>query len=208
MGLAKEGQLLTGRTNTRQNDHAAWLHPAIKELMEETNVTFSDLKAIGITGGPGSYTGLRVGVAAAKGICYVQQIPLIAVSTLQLLAAGVRAQAKGLILSLIDARRDEVYAGLYDPDLNPIQPDQARFLNPAFFSELPHEHPVVLTGNGANKTFAHTATNKNFFVLESKQSLEDLALITYKKFLKGTFENLAYYEPAYLKDFYLPANGK
>jgi len=176
--------------------------------MTETNVAFSDLKAVGITGGPGSYTGLRVGVAAAKGICYVQQIPLIAVSTLQLLAAGARAQAKGFILSLIDARRDEVYAGLYDPDLNPIRPDQARILNTEFFHELPHEHPIVLTGNGAAKAFAHIATNKNFFVVESKQSVEDLALITYKKFLKGTFEDLAYYEPAYLKDFYLIAKGK
>jgi len=208
VGLAKEGQLLAGRTNTRQNDHAAWLHPAIKELMTETNVAFSDLKAVGITGGPGSYTGLRVGVAAAKGICYVQQIPLIAVSTLQLLAAGARAQAKGFILSLIDARRDEVYAGLYDPDLNPIQPDQARILNTEFFRELPHEHPIVLTGDGAEKTLAAVGANKNFFLFESKQSVEDLALITYKKFLKGTFEDLAYYEPAYLKDFYLIAKGK
>lgn len=199
--IAREGLILAQRESTRQNDHAGWLHTAIQELMTEAGLSFSELQAVGVADGPGSYTGMRVGLSAAKGICYALNIPLISVSSLQLLAGTVAEQATDLILALIDARRQEVYAGLYDKDLNLIQPEQAVILEPGSFQELFLTREVVLTGNGASKAISIIEKN-DLRMLESGQTGNTFALLTYKKLLSEQFVNLAYHEPRYLKNFY------
>ncbi|MFM7670989.1 MAG: tRNA (adenosine(37)-N6)-threonylcarbamoyltransferase complex dimerization subunit type 1 TsaB [Bacteroidota bacterium] len=201
IGIARNGELIAQRENAQQQDHATWLHPALREMLSEIGASTADLEAVGITEGPGSYTGLRVGMAAAKGICYAEKIPLIGISTLQLLAAGARDEAEELIIALIDARRDEVFAGIYDRSLNNIQPDLAMIPGPDSFADLRTTRRIALTGNGAAKTSAPVGT-KTFFVIESKHSLKNLALLTYKKFVIKSFADLAYHEPVYVKDFY------
>jgi tRNA threonylcarbamoyladenosine biosynthesis protein TsaB len=207
IGIARNGELMAQRENLQQLDHAAWLHPAIREMMEEKGLTTSQLHAVGISEGPGSYTGLRVGMAAAKGICYAENIPLIGVSTLQILAAGARDESDNLIIALIDARREEVFAGVYDKSLNNILPDQAMIPEPGSFQHLSNHYPIALTGNGAEKTISKLGT-KDFFLINSKHPLKHLAIITYKKFINKSFSDLAYHEPAYLKEFYSTAKDK
>jgi tRNA threonylcarbamoyladenosine biosynthesis protein TsaB len=202
VSIAREGNVLAQRQNETQNDHAAWLHIAIQEVLEESGIQLDQLNAVGVTAGPGSYTGLRVGMSAAKGICYAKNLPLIAVSSLQLLAAGVKDQAEGVIIPLIDARRDEVYAGYYDSNLNLIRPEQALILQPNCFKDLVEPNKkIILTGNGTSKTLP-IVDSKDFFLIESKHPEKNLALITYEKFYNRAFADLAYFEPVYLKEFY------
>jgi tRNA threonylcarbamoyladenosine biosynthesis protein TsaB len=208
VSIAREGNVLAQRQNETQNDHAAWLHIAIQEVLEESGIHLDQLNAVGVTAGPGSYTGLRVGMSAAKGICYAKNLPLIAVSSLQLLAAGVKDQAEGVIIPLIDARRDEVYAGYYDSNLNLIRPEQALILQPNCFNDLVEPNKkIILTGNGASKTLP-IVDSKDFFLIESKHPEKNLALITYEKFYNRAFADLAYFEPVYLKEFYTTAKDR
>ena len=208
VSIAREGNVLAQRQNETQNDHAAWLHIAIQEVLEESGIQLDQLNAVGVTAGPGSYTGLRVGMSAAKGICYAKNLPLIAVSSLQLLAAGVKDQAEGVIIPLIDARRDEVYAGYYDSNLNLIRPEQALILQPNCFNDLVEPNKkIILTGNGASKTLP-IVDSKDFFLIESKHPEKNLALITYEKFYNRAFADLAYFEPVYLKEFYTTAKDR
>ena len=207
VGIARDGNLLLHKENDHQQDHAAWLHGAIQSLLNESGISLNEVNAVGVTAGPGSYTGLRVGMAAAKGICYAQNIPLICVSTLQLLAAGVEAEDANLIISLIDARRDEVYAGVYNRDLEPLQPECAMILEPNSFQDLLPFSPIALTGNGATKAMKWLSS-KHFRIEASKQPIKYLASITYKKFLSRDFADLAYHEPVYIKEFYTTAKDK
>lgn len=207
VAIAREGELLAARENIRQNDHAAWLHKAMQDLMNETNISFSALEAVGVTDGPGSYTGLRVGLSAAKGICYAQRIPLITVSSLEVLAAGVADEAEDLIIALIDARRDEVYAAVYDRTLKVILPEQPMIVTPASFQELPIDNKIILTGSGAKKTL-EKIKNKCFMLIESKSINKKIAVLTYKKMFSRSFSELARHEPNYIKNFYLDTKGK
>lgn len=208
VSIAQEGNVLARRQNEKQNDHAAWLHVAIREILEESGILLDELNAVGVTAGPGSYTGLRVGLSAAKGICYAKNLPLIAVSSLQLLAAGVKEQTEDVIISLIDARRDEVYAGYYDANLNALRAEQALILRSDCFNDfLAPDKKIILTGNGALKALSLLAA-KDFTLIESKRHDKNLALITYEKYCISSFVDLAYYEPVYLKEFYTTAKDK
>jgi tRNA threonylcarbamoyladenosine biosynthesis protein TsaB len=208
VSIAREGNVLAQRQNETQNDHAAWLHIAIQEILEESRIHLDQLHAVGVTAGPGSYTGLRVGMSAAKGLCYAKNLPLIAVSSLQLLAAGVKDHAEGLIIPLIDARRDEVYAGYYDSKLNLIRAEQALILQPDCFNDLLESNKkIILTGNGASKTLSIIGS-KDLCLIESKHPEKNLALITYEKFYSQALADLAYFEPVYLKEFYTTAKDR
>jgi tRNA threonylcarbamoyladenosine biosynthesis protein TsaB len=207
VGIARDGALLAQRENERPHDQAGWLHPAIESMMQETGLQMKELQAVAVTSGPGSYTGLRVGMAAAKGICYAQQIPLISVSTLQLLAAGVQAAAKDIIIALIDARRDEVYAGVFDNALTPLQPEQALILDPTALMPWRAQPHVVYTGNGAKKT-GELLGIKDFTLLVSKNGALNFAQIASKKYENKDFADLVYHEPVYLKEFHHTAKDK
>lgn len=207
VALTRDEKVLASQENARLNDHAAWLHPAIRSLFEKTDISMEQLDAVSVTAGPGSYTGLRVGMAAAKGICFAKQIPLISISTLQLLAAGVQEEATDVIVSLIDARRDEVYAGVYDRDLQPLQPEQAMILGPDSFKQLREKDSVCFTGDGTEK-LERLLGIKQFLLLNAKNLIEKQARLTYEKFQRADFADLAYHEPVYLKEFYTNAKDR
>ena len=120
--LADDGKPLAIRSNPQTKDSAAWLHNAIKDVLGEKNLGLSQVHAIAISEGPGSYTGLRVGMATAKGICYALNIPLITVNTLQMMAAAAQGGDANLLCPMIDARRMEVFTAVFDQQLNEIQP--------------------------------------------------------------------------------------
>ena len=207
VALTRDQTILACKENVQKNDHASWLHPAIRSLFEETNLEMNQLNAVAVTAGPGSYTGLRVGMAAAKGICFAQQIPLISISTLQLLAAGVSAEATDVIVALIDARRDEVFAGVFDRDLQPLQPEQAMSLDPGSFKTWRENHRVIFAGDGALK-IERLIGIKDFLLVAPKHLEKKLAQLTYEKFHRAEFADLAYHEPLYLKEFYQAPKDK
>lgn len=201
VALASDSEVIAFRQNEQSYEHAAWLHPAIQSLFMETGLNAARLDAVGVTAGPGSYTGLRVGMAAAKGFCFAQQIPLIAVSTLQLIAAGAQEEAQEVIIALIDARRDEVYAGVFDRNLQPLAPEQAMILGPDSFQQWRAKNQVLFTGNGAQK-IERLLGSSQFNVTTSKNLIKKLTEISYNKWVAAEFADLAYHEPAYLKEFY------
>lgn len=202
VALSNDSEVIAFRQNEQPYDHAAWLHPAIQSLFSETGLNPTQLDAVGVTAGPGSYTGLRVGMAAAKGFCFAQQIPLITVSTLQLLAAGAQEEAEEVIIALIDARRDEVYAGVFDRNLHPLVPEQAMILGPESFQQWREKNQVLFTGDGAQK-IERLMGIEQFSVAPSKHLIKKLTEISYKKWAAAEFADLAYHEPAYLKEFYI-----
>ena len=179
--------------------HAEKLHLFIAEVLSENNLKFSDLKAVAVSQGPGSYTGLRIGVSSAKGFCYALNIPLIAVDTLQLLAKQIQIE-KGIILPMIDARRMEVFTAFYDKNFNQIRNVQAEIIDENSYAEI--DEILHLVGDGTEK-FKTTLTNDKF-VFHSNviyPSAKEMSALSYEKFQNHDFVDVAYFEPFYLKDF-------
>jgi len=186
--------------NNSEYSHAERLHVYIDEVLKTAKVTIDQLEAIAISKGPGSYTGLRIGVSAAKGLCYALSIPLISVPTLEALAHQVEAP-KGVIIAMLDARRMEVYSAIYDSDYNEIRPTEAEVLTSESYDDLLELSPVYFIGNGVAKT-KDIITHKNALFIEDKlPSAKQMCALSYDKFNKNDFEDVAYFEPFYLKDF-------
>lgn len=202
VALSKAGKTLAIREMAEQNfSHAEKLHVFIEELLLETDVTFQDVKAVAVSQGPGSYTGLRIGVSAAKGLCYALSVPLIAVDTLEILARKINI-SNGTILPMIDARRLEVYSAFFDSNYTKIRETKAEVIDEnSFQEELEILH---LIGDGAMK-FKEILTDEKFKYYPEIQfpSAADMSLISFQKFQNNQFEDVAYFEPFYLKDFVL-----
>lgn len=189
--------------NENQKDHAAWIHDAIGELLQKHGCTLQQLKAVAVTAGPGSYTGLRVGMATAKGLCYVLNIPLITESTLKVMAFAAMEQVPGydgLFCPMIDARRMEVFTAAYDKKVNEVMKPQPMVLTNESFEEM-LSGPMVFFGSGSNK-FKEIANNVNASFLHVKHHAGHLFLLAKMKFEASDFTELAYAEPAYLKEFH------
>jgi tRNA threonylcarbamoyladenosine biosynthesis protein TsaB len=207
IALGEEERVIDVVMNENQKDHAAWVHEAIQQLLKKHDRTLQQLSAVAVTAGPGSYTGLRVGMATAKGLCYVLSIPLITESTLKVIAlAGTRqlettVDYDGLFCPMIDARRMEVFTAVYDKDLNEVMNPQPMVLSQESFSHLLKERRIVFFGSGSNK-FRDLVNNVNASFMNVKHSAADLALLAHKKFAAGDFTELAYAEPVYLKEFH------
>lgn len=202
VALSKDGKTLAIREIAEQNfSHAEKLHIFIEELLLETNVTFKEVKAIAVSQGPGSYTGLRIGVSAAKGLCYALSIPLIAVDTLEILARKINI-SNGTILPMIDARRLEVYSAFYDSNYAKIRETKAEIIDENSFQE--ETEILHLIGDGAMK-FKEILTDEKFKYYPEIQfpSAAEMSLISFQKFQNNQFEDVAYFEPFYLKDFVL-----
>ncbi len=181
--------------------HAEKLHVFIEDILKEAGITVRDLKAIAISKGPGSYTGLRIGVSAAKGLCYALQIPLISVDTLQVLAQKV-TQNDGLIVPMIDARRMEVYSAVFDSNHKKIMEVQAEFLTEDSYADI--TETIYFVGDCQEK--CQTVLTKDNFVFLPEivfPSANEMSPISYDKFTQNDFEDVAYFEPFYLKDFML-----
>ena len=202
--LAKDGKGLSLEKNEKQKDHAAWLHLAIKEIFEKNNLELKIVDAIAVTVGPGSYTGLRIGMAAAKGICYALNKPLITLNTLLVMANAAKNEKADLLCPMIDARRMEVFAAIYSKDLQIIKKPAAIELNEKSFDKELSAHSICFFGNGSSK---FQSINKNQQAIFSKIFSDASAMISLSagKYKQKEFADLAYAEPLYLKEFHGPA---
>lgn len=197
--LAENEDCLCLLTNTRQKDHASWLHTSIKQALKETGKTVCDLNAVGLTAGPGSYTGLRVGMAAAKGLCYALKIPLLLLNTLEAMAGTAVSAGTDYICPLLDARRMEVYTAVYDKDLNQILPPCAMTLDEHSFSSYLERHSIVFFGNGKTK-LELLITNQRALFADMPFNASYVAKKVFAKYCYLEFADLAYAEPVYLKN--------
>jgi tRNA threonylcarbamoyladenosine biosynthesis protein TsaB len=203
--LSEDDHVLLLETNDRQQDHASWLHAAIASMFEKTGRSLQQLDAVAVTIGPGSYTGLRVGLSAAKGFCYALQIPLIAVGTLEIMAYAVKDEAHGLLCPMIDARRMEVFYAVYDNQLTEIIKPAAMVINEKSFNDLLFNHFLIFSGSGSSK-LQTILTHSNASFSQKVASAIHLSAIAAKYFQLTKFTDLAYVEPLYVKEFYSPAH--
>lgn len=200
VAVAKDGETLLCREIAELGySHAEKLHVFIEEVLKELNLKFRDLDAVAVSQGPGSYTGLRIGVSAAKGLCFALDIPLIAVDTLAVLASQAKV-SDGLIVPMIDARRMEVYSAVINADLEKIREVEAEIITEESFSDL--DGTVYFVGDCAEKCKS-VLTRENFIFLEDivYPSANDMAALSFDKYKKSDTVDVAYFEPYYLKDF-------
>lgn len=199
--------------STEQKNHASFVQLAIQTLMEQQQVPLSETAAVSVSSGPGSYTGLRVGLATAKGICYALNKPMIMVNTLEVMAEAVRMQlragslsipSEALVCPMIDARRMEVFTALYDQDLLQIQPPHALVLKEESFSEVLAKRPVVFSGSGHYK-FKALMHQPHAIFTDVQHNASHLAVLALKNYHNKQFADLAYSEPLYVKEFFDPS---
>jgi tRNA threonylcarbamoyladenosine biosynthesis protein TsaB len=203
VSLARAGKVIAIKEVNDGYTHAENLHVFIDEVLEKAGKSPKDLNAIAVGSGPGSYTGLRIGVSAAKGLAYALQIPLIAVNTLQTMAAVAVQKNKSDILfcPMLDARRMEVYAAIFDKDLNTVKETSAQIL-PEALSFFETGKPICFFGDGMPKCKELLSQIPNSVFLEGiVPSASGLAELSNERHSKGQFEDVAYFEPFYLKNF-------
>ncbi len=206
LALAEDGLILSKKELNEHNIHASHVTLFIDELMHLTGKTYSNLTAVAVSQGPGSYTGLRIGVSTAKGLCFALDIPLIAVNTLQAMAAGLLEKTslrneKTLLCPMIDARRMEVYTALFDRDLATIENIQAKILDETSFDKYLKNHTILFFGDGAEKCKPLYSHRPNTTFIEFENSASYLGVLAEQKLKSGDIEDVAYFEPYYLKDF-------
>ena len=199
--LSKNDESLGVKINSSQNDHASWLQPAIHNLLLEHGVELKDLAAISVSAGPGSYTGLRVSMATAKGLCYALQKPLITIGTLQLMANAAIHLEGDFFCPMIDARRMEVFIALYDGNLNEIIQPHNRVLSETDFSDVLEKGKIVFFGNGSDK-FSELLSHPNAIFRTLEITAQQMVGLAYHYFNEKKFADLAYSEPFYTKDFF------
>lgn len=212
VSLCREGVPLMTLVNDQTLDHAAWLHTAINKLVTHNKIKLRDLDAIGISNGPGSYTGLRIGLSAAKGICFSLRLPLLLVSTLELMAIAAlnrapreQSGASVYLCPLIDARRMEVFYALYDKQFHIIKEPQAAILSQDFFSDLLQSKKILFFGTGSTKLHDMLSHENAIFNIEINHDASEMSTVSEKYFTQNQFADLAYAEPFYVKGFHSPA---
>ena len=197
--LSRDGQAIMVKEYAGEGyTHAEKLHVFIGEALEDAGITFKDLAAVAVSRGPGSYTGLRIGVSAAKGLCYALEIPLIAIDTLSLLARKITVE-HGSIVPMIDARRMEVYSAVFDAGFQNTREIRAEIITTESFKEL--DAPVHLLGDGADKCREVLTGDKFIYHDVLYPSAQEMAPLSYDKYKKSDTVDVAYFEPFYLKDF-------
>ncbi len=200
VALSKDGKLIQSKEDYNTSySHAELLHVFIEEVLQQAGVALKELDAIAVSKGPGSYTGLRIGVSAAKGLCYALGIPLIAIPTLTALAHQV--QENGLIIPMLDARRMEVYSAIFDQQHQQQRATQAQILEENSFAEELAATKVYFIGNGVAK-FEEICQHPNaVFIADKLPSAKETSVLAAEKYKQKEFEDVAYFEPYYLKDF-------
>ena len=201
VSIANNGKtIVLKELNDGSYSHAEKLHEFIKQVVEEASIKLTDLKAVAVSKGPGSYTGLRIGVSAAKGLCFALDIPLIATSTLQALALSVSI-SEGLVIPLLDARRMEVYSSVFDSINNEIREVKAEIIDENSFQEFLDKQQSYLVGDGVEKCKEIIKHKNAVFVDDKLPSSNEMSFLSFEKFKENDFEDVAYFEPFYLKDF-------
>ncbi len=219
--------VLAARESVVERSHAAMLTVFIQEAVSEAGISVGDLSAVAVSRGPGSYTGLRIGVSAAKGICYGAGVPLIAIDTLKLMALKVTGMLnpgphendtgnKGadnlpvlmgpcsdnvLLCPMIDARRMEVYTALYDIEGGLVKDVSAEIIDESSFRDIPDEQKILFFGDGSDKCKDVISHPNTHYIPDIYPSAVQMAELSHKAFAEGRFEDTAYFEPFYLKDF-------
>lgn len=211
VALASEGALLGIKKSHEEKSHASQLSIFIRDLLKENGIEASGLDAVAVSMGPGSYTGLRIGVSTAKGLAYGSNIPLIGIGTLALLFSGahqnqsvsrfLKKNESALLCPMIDARRMEVYAALYTAGEKVVEKVSARIIDEKSYFESLEIQPIVFFGNGAEKCREMITHPNAFFVDDIETSAEYMVPLSENSFQQKKFEDLAYFEPFYLKDF-------
>ena len=208
IGVSKDNQLLALAENSQSNTHANFVQVAIADVLAKSNLNINQVDAVAVTMGPGSYTGLRVGLSSAKGIAYAIGKPLIGISTLALLAQHaskhpivIQNKETIQVFCMIDARRMEVFGAIYKADNTIILPEQSIVLDKAYFDALLSNGPVLCAGNGAIKS-KEMASHPNLHFMEASYQISDFIQLAHLKWENQDFEDIAYSKPAYLKDFY------
>ena len=201
IGIGLNGTLVDESINTTQQEHAGFLQPAIQELCQRTGIGLKSLAAVSVMNGPGSYTGLRVGLAAAKGICYALKIPLICINTLDWIAFGNLSDNLDLVCPMIDARRMEVFTGLYSREMNRIHEPSALVLDEQSFSAQLAEQRIGFVGNGADK-WKNICQHPHAVFPEAIHNAGHFAKMSLQAYHLKQFADLAYAEPFYTKEFF------
>jgi tRNA threonylcarbamoyladenosine biosynthesis protein TsaB len=201
VSIADSGRVIASKElNNGNYSHAEVLHPFIAQILEEVAISKDKIDAIAVSKGPGSYTGLRIGVSAAKGLSFALNKPLISIDTLTSLSYAVTIN-KGVIVPMLDARRMEVYAAIFDKEHQKIREIKAEIIDNTSFAEELERGEVYFLGDGAQKC-KETITHKNAVFVDDKfPSSIEMAELSYQKYNNNNFEDVAYFEPFYLKDF-------
>lgn len=208
VALSRDRKLIDFKEINARNIHAEVITLYIDELLVNQNLTYNDLDAIAVSSGPGSYTGLRIGVSTAKGLCFALDKPLIAIETLEAMAYGVitadgfKQDENLLLCPMIDARRMEVYTALFDTSGNRVRETAADIIDEQSFSSYLANHKILFFGDGAEKCKSVLGANPNALFLDDfANSAIHLTSKAAQKFELHQFEDVAYFEPFYLKDF-------
>lgn len=207
VALANEGRvILCKEIADKDYSHAEKLHFFIDEIISETGITYQDLSAVAVSQGPGSYTGLRIGVSAAKGLCYALNIPLIAVDTLESLARqlAISIPENALIVPMLDARRMEVYSAVFNSKFEKAREIQAEIITEESFQDV--NNPIYLVGDCTEKCKPVLTSDKFIFVENIVYpSAREMCALSFESHKKSDTVDVAYFEPYYLKDFFFPS---
>lgn len=200
VAISHNGKLVSVAEKAEQGyTHAENLHVFIRQVINETGISMNDIAAVAVSKGPGSYTGLRIGVSAAKGLCYALDIPVIVTDTLKILATQLKTD-NGFIVPMLDARRMEVYTAVYDASFEVISPVSARIITPDSFSE--YTETLHFLGDGAEKCRDVITNPKAVFHTDILYpSAKEMCQISYLQYENKDFADVAYFEPYYLKEF-------
>lgn len=207
VALAEHGSVLAYKEVEQRNIHAEAITVFIDELFKITGKNYHDLDAVAVSCGPGSYTGLRIGVSSAKGLCFALDKPLIAIETLEAMAEGIAAQSTFdnnniLLCPMIDARRMEVFTAVFDINGNRVKPTSAEILDEKSFNDLLRTNKMLFFGDGAWKCKEILSANPNVQIItDFTNSARYLNKMAAKKYAANNFADTAYFEPYYLKDF-------
>lgn len=201
VSLSKNGKVIALKEiNDGNYSHAEKLHVFIDAVLNEVGIKMQQLNAIAISKGPGSFTGLRIGVSAAKGLCFALDIPLISIDTLLSLSKQVVAE-DGYIIPMLDARRMEVYSAIYNKDNKQIREIEAQILDETSFQNYLEKKHVYFIGDGVPKTKELISHPNAIFIDDKLPSANEMGMLAFQKFQQNDIENSAYFEPFYLKDF-------
>lgn len=207
VALSRDGALLSERVCTVPRQQASLTAPLVKEVLDEAGLKVAGCDAIAVSSGPGSYTGLRVGVSTAKGLCFGAGKPLIAIPTLDILVAGTASGCAKYVVPMLDARRMEVYTAVYTPEGERITPVEAMVVGEGSFKKYLDEGKVLFTGDGAIKCKGVIGHPDAVF-REEQPLARNMVRLAHTAFDAGRFEDTAYFEPFYLKDFVTTVSKK
>jgi tRNA threonylcarbamoyladenosine biosynthesis protein TsaB len=207
VSISSGREIIACMESTSERSHASMTTVYIREVMKKAGLTYSQLSAVATSKGPGSYTGLRIGISTAKGICYASGVPLVAVSTLEIMArmvisdTSVETGENTLLCPMIDARRMEVYMALFDHTAKQKGDIVAEIVDRNTFTELPKKYEILYFGNGAQKCRESISHKNSRFIPGIYPSARLMAIPAAEALEQGRFEDTAYFTPFYLKDF-------